>query len=464
MRRRKSDYGYIKVSYRNYRERVRRKRRIIAAVSAAALLIIVLLGLGLGRALYPGREEAWKAEPESAPVSSADGEQSGESRMQDADGGQSGESRMQDADGTAEQDAAQDIPSPLPEHEKRKETLKVKGIYVTGRMAGSEAFQDLLELVDETELNTMVIDVKDDEGRITYETELETARGIEAQTRYISDMEGLMRTLKEHHVYTIARIVCFKDPLLAEKRPELALKGPDGTPVTDSNGLAWVNPYRREVWEYLTEVAGEAAAMGFDEIQFDYVRFPIGADADAADYGVNMLEYTRQQAITDFLTFASEELGAEGVPVTADVFGTIIGSDTDKERTGQDYAALAGVIDVLCPMVYPSHYSNHVFGLDVPDAHPYETVYAALTDSGEELSGLPPEKCAAVRPWLQAFTATWVQGHISYGGEQIRQQIQAVYDAGYDEWILWNATNRYSAEGLLEEPVENSAPDQTADT
>lgn len=329
--------------------------------------------------------------------------------------------------------------------------LRVKGIYVTGPMAGSGGFQDLLTLVDETELNAMVIDVKNDEGQITYSMSLESARDMGACVAYIGDMEDLMTQLKEHGIYAIARIVCFKDPCLAQHRPELALTKPDKTPVMDANGLAWVNPYKTEVWEYLTDIALEAAQDGFDEIQFDYVRFPIGEDADQADYGVDMENYPKQQAIEDFLAYASEKLDDRGIPVTADVFGTIIGSETDVERVGQDYVRLGKTVKALCPMVYPSHYGNGVFGLAVPDAHPYETVLEALKDSQEELEAVPEGQRAVVRPWLQAFTATWVQGHISYNGEEIRSQIQAVYDAGYEEWLLWNATNRYTADGLLPE-------------
>lgn len=328
---------------------------------------------------------------------------------------------------------------------------KVKGIYVTGPMAGNDAFENLLTLVDETELNAMVIDVKNDGGEITYKMNQETARAMGACINYIRDMEGFIARLKEHGVYTIARIVCFKDPYLAANYPELALKTPDGTAVVDGHGLAWVNPYKEEVWEYLVDVAKKAGEIGFDEIQFDYVRFPIGSVADAADYGVDMTTYTKQQAITGFLSYAVEELRAVGLPVTADVFGTIIGNETDVKQVGQDYVELGETIDAICPMVYPSHYGNGVFGLAVPDAQPYETVLAAMNDSAEELSGIPEEKRAVVRPWLQAFTANWVDGYISYGGEQIRQQIQAVYDAGYEEWILWNASNRYSADGLLED-------------
>ena len=265
---------------------------------------------------------------------------------------------------------------------------------------------------------------------------------------YIADMEGLMAKLKEHHIYTIARVVCFKDPYLAAAKAELALKKPDGTSVTDANGLAFVNPYCEETWEYIVDVAIAASELGFDEIQFDYVRFPIGADADAADYGVDLNTYTKEQAITGFLSYAAERFGEENIVFGADVFGTIIGSETDVERVGQNYRTLGETVDVLSPMVYPSHYANGVFGLDVPDAYPYETVLAALQGSGKELETVGEADRAVVRPWLQSFTATWVDGHIPYEGEEIRQQIQAVYDAGYEEWILWNASNRYSAEGL----------------
>ncbi|MDE6742391.1 MAG: putative glycoside hydrolase [Lachnospiraceae bacterium] len=331
---------------------------------------------------------------------------------------------------------------------KREDRIKVRGIYVTGPMAGSANMENLIDLIDQTELNTVVIDVKNDEGNITYQMDLQAAQEMGACINYISDMEGLMAELKEHNIYTIARIVCFKDPYLAEHNPQLALKKADGSNLTDAYGLTWVNPYKEEVWEYLTDVALAAADMGFDEIQYDYVRFPIGNDAETADYGVDIQSYPREQAIMNFLDYATERLHEKGIPVTADVFGTIIGSAVDVEQVGQDYVGLGSTVDVLCPMIYPSHYGNGVFGYDVPDAYPYETVYAALMASNNELAGITDEDRAVVRPWLQAFTATWVSGHIIYGGDEIREQIQAVYDAGYEEWILWNASNRYTDEGL----------------
>ena len=295
----------------------------------------------------------------------------------------------------------------------------------------------------------MVVDVKNDQGELTFKMDLKEALDMGACVGYIQDMPSFMAKLKEHGIYTIARIPCFKDPILASGMPELALTRPDGTPVTDANGLAWVNPYKRGVWEYLVKIAKQAGELGFDEIQFDYVRFPIGADADAADYGPEAAEYTREQAICGFLAYAAEELHKERLIVSADVFGTIIGSKTDVETVGQDYGKIASIVDVVSPMVYPSHYADGVFGLKVPDAQPYPAVLAAMQDSVVELEGVPEGTRAAVRPWLQAFTAVWVNGHIPYEGEQIREQIQAVYDAGYTEWLLWNASNRYVQDGLL---------------
>ena len=427
------------------RKKYRNRQRAIVAVCAVALIAATIIG---GSFLLRDTEQAVGSGAVSGmPVSE---------KMQ-------GSSQAEQTSGQTDdsQNAAQDVNTQETEQNadvqdtdwiyNTDERPKVKGIYVTGPMAGNDAFANLLTLVDETELNAMVIDVKNDAGEITYRMSQETAQEMGACINYISDMESFMKKLREHGVYTIARIVCFKDPYLAEHHPELALKKPDGTAIVDGHGLAWVNPYKEEVWEYLVDVARKAGEMGFDEIQFDYVRFPIGSDAEAADYGGDRNVYTKQQAITGFLTYAAEELHKEGIPVTADVFGTIIGSETDVQQVGQDYAQLGGIVDAICPMVYPSHYGNGVFGLSVPDAYPYETVNEAMIDSKEELAAIPMEQQAVVRPWLQAFTATWVEGYISYGGEQIRDQIQAVYDAGYEEWILWNASNRYSAEGLLKE-------------
>ena len=320
--------------------------------------------------------------------------------------------------------------------------VKVKGIYVTGPAAGSERMEQLIDLVSSTELNTMVIDVKNDEGNLTYKMEVPASANLEAGIRYVKDMPALIERLHQQGIYVIARIVCFKDPVLAAARPELALRLPDGKAVMDANGLAWVNPYKEEVWDYLCTLAECASRDGFDEIQFDYVRFPIGNDANAADYGVDMSTYPREAGLTDFFNYASKRLHEKQIIFGADLFGTIIGSDVDRDRTGQNYLSIAEHTDAICPMIYPSHYANGTFGMNVPDQYPYETIANALQLSKEELGETDSPK-GVVRPWLQCFNAIWVDGHITYGSKEVHDQIQAVYDAGYEEWFLWHASNHY---------------------
>ena len=320
--------------------------------------------------------------------------------------------------------------------------VKVKGIYVTGPAAGSERMEQLIDLVSSTELNTMVIDVKNDEGNLTYKMEVPASANLEAGIRYVKDMPALVERLHQQGIYVIARIVCFKDPVLAAARPELALRLPTGKAVVDANGLAWVNPYKEEVWDYLCTLAECASRDGFDEIQFDYVRFPIGNDANAADYGVDMSTYPREAGLTDFFDYASKRLHEKQIIFGADLFGTIIGSDVDRDRTGQNYLSIAEHTDAICPMIYPSHYANGTFGMNVPDQYPYETIANALQLSKEELGETDSPK-GVVRPWLQCFNAIWVDGHITYGSKEVHDQIQAVYDAGYEEWFLWHASNHY---------------------
>ena len=403
----------------------------------------------------------------------------------------------------------------LPEEER----VKVKGIYVTGAMAGTSGMDDLIALVDRTELNALVIDVKNDDGRVVYEMDTPMVSEISSSKKLVSDMPGLIQKCKEHDIYLIARIVAFKDPFLAENRTDLALHDESGNLFRDSSGLAWVNPYKEEVWKYLLEIAEEAVAIGFDEIQFDYIRFATDSGMKNVDFGPEAEGKSREAVITEFVEYASERLHSQGIPVSADVYGIVIDSELDASLVGQNYYEMSKYLDYISPMVYPSHYGPGNLGLAVPDAQPYETIYRSMSASRRVLAGLegPEEEVEAVsgndiplktedvsgndvpqdaavesvgvvsqetaavsgngavsagartelpdpkemepaeeiraqvRPWLQDFTATWVDGHITYGPEEIRAQIQAVYDAGYEEWILWNAANRYTEGGLLPE-------------
>ena len=335
-------------------------------------------------------------------------------------------------------------------HDKwTKNHTRVRGILVTGPTAGTERMNEIFKLINETELNAIVLDVKDDFGNISFVLNNEMVAETNACIPYISDIDAFIDKAKKEDVYVIARIACFKDPVLANTHPELSLKTSEGDLVTDGSGNPWVNPCKEEVWDYIISIASSCADLGFDEIQLDYVRFPVGSNAEQADYSVPADDENRQQYIGNFLERAVETLHEKNVPVTADVFGTIINSDVDSKHIGQNYVALASKLDALCPMIYPSHYASGAFGLDVPDAAPYETVYGSMSDSKEILLSIPEDERAVIRPWLQAFTATWVEGHIDYDGEAIRKEIQGVYDAGYEEWILWSSKSEYSAEGLL---------------
>lgn len=351
---------------------------------------------------------------------------------------------------------------------------KVKGIFVTGPMAGTANMENLITLVDETELNAIVLDVKNDEGRITYDMQTPAVQEIGAGIRYIQDMESLIAKCKEKDIYLIARIVTFKDPFLAEAKPQWCIHNADGSIFRDKDGLAWINPYDHEVWEYLLDIAQEALRMGFDEVQFDYIRFSTDSGMKDVDFGQEAEEKDREEIITEFVKYASERVHEAGGAISADVYGMVIDSRTDQQIVGQNYIEMSRYLDYISPMVYPSHYGPYNYNIPVPDAEPYRLVLTALQSSRKVLAGISEETVSGnmepeytaeqiaslspaegisvqVRPWLQDFTATWVQGHISYGPEEIRAQIQAVYDAGYEEWILWNAANRYTEEGLLRE-------------
>ncbi len=331
----------------------------------------------------------------------------------------------------------------------RREPVKVKGIYVSGPVAGIARMEELIELVDQTELNAIVIDIKNDEGKVTYKMQSDQVLEIGTGVGYIQDIDALVKTCKEKDIYLIARIVAFRDPRLAEKEPQWAVHTKDGGIFRDKSGLAWVNPYERGVWDYLVEIATEAAAAGFDEVQFDYIRFSTDINADEVDYGPEAETVGRIDIITEFTQYMYEKLRPLGIYVAADVFGTVIENETDQQIVGQDYVKMAEHLDYICPMIYPSHYRNGAYGIAVPDAEPYKTINEACSASVQELGMLPEENRARVRTWLQSFTASWVPGHISYGPQQIRAQIKGAYDAGYDEWILWNAAVKYQRDSLL---------------
>lgn len=339
------------------------------------------------------------------------------------------------------------------EARKIEESLKQKylkdeihGIFYSAlRVSSRDKVEQILKSIEDTQINAVVIDVKDDTGKITYDTDNELANQIGAVSGQIWDISEMLQMFHEKGIYVIARVVAFRDPVLTASIPEYAVQNLDGSVFYDRSGDAWLNPYNEKNWSYLLEIADEAVELGFDEIQFDYVRFSTEAKSDKVNFGVDSEEYTKTEVITDFVQYAVKELHQQDAIVSADVFGTIISSEVDAKTVGQDYVQLSRYLDYICPMIYPSHYADGCYGLEVPDLQPYELILGALNDSVKELVSIDEElHCAVVRPWLQDFTASWKSSYQSYGIDQVNEQIQGVYDSGYTQWLLWNSSGKYS--------------------
>lgn len=331
--------------------------------------------------------------------------------------------------------------------------VKVKGIYISAYVAGTPAMVDsLLNEIDRTEINTLVIDLKDDFGWVVCEMDSPLVKELGTSKVHIRDMEGLLKKLKERGIYAIARIPAFRDARLGVVRPEWCVQYGDGSVFTDRNGNSWVNPYKEEAWDYLVEIGIQAKKLGFQEVQFDYVRFCTETSMQHVVFDqADTKGRSRTDVICQFMEYVYERLKAQGLFVSADVYGSIIDSDVNANAVGQIYGELAKHVDYISPMIYPSHYGDGYYGLDHPDMHPYETITAALQASRKEIyfARQGQEHMAIVRPWLQDFTASWLKHYIPYGPDEVRAQIQATYDSGYDEWLLWDASCRYDWAGLL---------------
>lgn len=323
--------------------------------------------------------------------------------------------------------------------------LAVRGLYVNAWAAGSRRRMGaLLDLAKRTEINAFVIDIKDASGYVSHRTELEFAHEIGATEEVrIRDLSGLLARLEQERIYPIARIVIAKDPIVAAARPDLTVQDSAGGVWIDGRGTVWLNPYKQEVWDYHVELAREVAQMGFPEIQWDYVRFP-DAPAEERERAIypGSGERTKTDAIRGFLSYSRAQLASIDARVTADVFGLTTSASRDV-GIGQVWESFIDVVDAALPMVYPSHYWTGSFGIETPNAYPYEIVHGALSDAVRRSA--PIEGAASTIPWLQDFTL----GDPPYGSAEVRTQIQATYDSGINEWVLWNPGSHYT-EGALE--------------
>jgi hypothetical protein len=296
------------------------------------------------------------------------------------------------------------------------------------------------EIIKNTEINALVIDIKMDRGQIAFATTNPIANKIGAQELILfKDIKKFTAELRKEGIYSIARIVTFKDTPLITAYPNWGVRKSDGSLFKDKEGLYWIDPSRRDSWNYMIDIAEETAKAGFDEIQFDYVRFP---DAKGVKFSVENTQAERVKAISGFLEAARTRLTPYNVFISADIFGYVSWHNADIE-IGQRVDALSPYVDYLSPMLYPSGFNAGIPGHPDPVKANYEVVKQSL-DKALEKSGTSP---LAYRPWLQAFRDYAFDRRI-YGAKEIREQIAASEAFGSCGWILWNPRNVYSTQGL----------------
>ncbi len=319
-----------------------------------------------------------------------------------------------------------------------------KALYLSFFGIGDRSLREAaIKLIQQTELNTLAIDVKGDRGMIPYKSSTLLAAEVGAQrTITVREMAPLMRSLKAKGIYTIARIVVFKDTLLAQARPDWAVKTPGGEIWRDRENLAWVDPFKKEVWDYNINIAVEAAQYGFDEIQFDYLRFP---DASGLQFSMPNTEENRVRAISGFLMEARRRLIPYNVFLSADIFGYVCWNLNDT-KIGQRLEDLVAHLDYICPMLYPSGFQYGIPGYRNPVANPYEIVYLSLKRA-QERTNLPSHR---FRPWLQAFR-DYAFDRRYFNDQEIMGEVKAAEGFGSHGWMLWNPRNSYSSAGLKKE-------------
>jgi hypothetical protein len=353
-------------------------------------------------------------------------------------------------------------PAPTPTPVSPTSSIPVKGLYLTpNSVATKERLQHYVELANTTEINAYVVDVKDDLGEVCYETNVPLAIKHDAWKKKY-DVKQMLNLFHENNIKVIGRVVCFSDPLMPLKEPDMSLKNANGTvfkvPLNNSH-LAWLDPSNEVAWQYIIDISKEALELGFDEIQYDYIRFP---ETTNFKYDMSYLEKEKSDYINSFMKSAMNQLG--GI-LSGDIFGSVCIQSRDAGGIGQTLETISRQFDYISPMIYPSHYANdsdHYSGNKVgtningvhykkPDLEPYNIIYNTLLITKKRLTDAGLD--IRVRPYLQGFTADYMPDgyYAKYGVDEYRAQIKAVYDAGYSEWIFWNSRNTYVEKAFLPE-------------
>lgn len=319
---------------------------------------------------------------------------------------------------------------------------QVKAIYMTNWVAGSKTLREsLVKIVDETEINSIVIDIKDYTGRIPFEVSDPFLKKFGAYERRIDDVRSFIEELHRKGIYVIGRISVFQDHYLVGKRQELAVRRKsDGAVWKDFKGISWLDPGSKDVWGYVVALAKESYNIGFDELNFDYIRFPSDGNMKDIFYPWSK-DRKKVEIMEEFFAYLREKLGNTGAPLSVDLFGMTT-TNTDDMNIGQNLENALKYFDYVSPMVYPSHYPKGFNNFSNPATKPYEIVKFSM-DSAVERARKATTTPRKLRPWLQDFNLG-----ASYDAPMVRAQIQATYDSGLDSWMLWNASNRYTRPAL----------------
>lgn len=342
-------------------------------------------------------------------------------------------------------------PSPAQEVSSAPASVSTfRGVHFTGWAAGStKARRRFLADMKGAGFNAVVIALKDYDGHVfVRDVPLSVKTG--SYTNAIPDLPLAVKDFKDAGIYTIARIAIFKDDHLARARPDLAVHFPDGRIWTNDKGTAWVDPYKKEIWDYAIDIASRAAIAGFDEIQFDYIRFPSDGKTRQCRYSRADHSFaTAAAALNELLALAAARLKPLGVKLSVDTFG-LTTSVANGMGIGQSMGQMAELADYVSPMMYPSHYARGEYGLKNPNTAPYETIRHGIKDALEMLGA----RGGALRPYLQDFSmgARYTPAHV-------RSQILAVEELGVRGWILWNAQNHYSWSAIQAGPVVKLPPE-----
>ncbi|MFZ2621036.1 MAG: putative glycoside hydrolase [Minisyncoccia bacterium] len=318
----------------------------------------------------------------------------------------------------------------------------VKGIYMTSWVAGDKKLRDgLINLLDDTELNTIVIDIKDYSGKIVFPITNRELNSYGSEEVRVNDLEDFIETLHKKDIYVIGRVAVFQDAYFVKYRPDLAVKNESGTEIwKDQKGISWIDAGSREYWDYIILLSKEARKIGFDEINFDYIRFP--SDGNMNDISYPWSSTTPKiLVLKNFFEYLHNNLIDSGLKTSADLFGMTT-TALDDMGIGQVLENTLPYFDYVSPMVYPSHYSADFEGFKEPEAHPYEIVKIAMQSAvlRAKIASTSPDK---LRPWLQDFGLK-----MSYGPTEVRAQINATNDVGLDSWLLWSASNKYTKGAL----------------